>query len=126
MPGFAIDHVQLAIPAGGEEQGRGFFGGLLRLEEIEKPAHLRANGGCWFDLGDVQLHLGVEADFRPSRKAHLALRTDRLDELGNRLRAAGFDVREDQPVDGRARFFTHDPFGNRIEFLESRNTPETT
>jgi catechol 2,3-dioxygenase-like lactoylglutathione lyase family enzyme len=121
MPSFAVDHVQIAIPAGGEDLGRGFFGDLLGLEEIEKPASLQAGGGCWFDLGEVQLHLGIQADFRPSRKAHVALRAEKLDELRERLRGAGCEIRDDEPLDGRARFFTEDPFGNRIEFLESRN-----
>jgi len=118
MARFAIDHVQIAIPEGGEDLGRNFFGDLLELEEIPKPAGLQGRGGCWFDLGGAQLHLGVEADFRPARKAHVAFRTDRLDELRRRLGDAGYHVRDDQPVDGRARFFTDDPFGNRIEFVE--------
>jgi catechol 2,3-dioxygenase-like lactoylglutathione lyase family enzyme len=118
MPAFAIDHVQIAIPPGGEDAGRRFFADLLGLEEIPKPASLRAKGGCWFALGDVQLHLGVEADFRPARKSHVALVTDRLDELHERLSCAGYSIREDEPADGRARFFTDDPFGNRIEFVE--------
>lgn len=118
MPGLAIDHVQIAIPPGGEDSGRRFFGDLLGLGEIPKPAHLQAKGGCWFGLGDIQIHLGVEADFRPARKSHIALSTDGLQELRARLRGAGYPVRDDEPVDGRARFFTDDPFGNRIEFVE--------
>jgi len=118
MARFAIDHVQIAIPPGGEDLGRGFFGDLLGLEEIPKPAGLKSRGGCWFDLGDVQLHLGVEDDFRPARKSHVALRTDNLQALRGRLREAGCEIGDDKPVGGRARFFTHDPFGNRIEFLE--------
>ena len=118
MARFAIDHVQIAIPEGGEDLGRGFFGDLLGLEEIPKPAELRARGGCWFDLGGVQLHLGAEADFRPARKAHLGLRTHRLEDLRKRLRDAGYPVRDDRPLAGCARFFTDDPFGNRLEFVE--------
>jgi catechol 2,3-dioxygenase-like lactoylglutathione lyase family enzyme len=118
MPGFAIDHVQIAIPPRGEDLGRGFFGDLLGIEEIPKPAHMRARGGCWFDLGDVQIHLGVEAEFRPARKSHVALRTDRLEDLRERLGDAGYPIRDDEPIEGRARFFTDDPFGNRIEFVE--------
>ena len=118
MRRYAIDHVQIAIPAGGEESGRGFYGGLLGLEEIGKPPEMRGRGGCWFDLGGAQLHLGVDSDFRPARKAHVALRTDGLDDLRARLRDAGCDFREDSPVNGRARFFADDPFGNRIEFVE--------
>jgi hypothetical protein len=118
MARFAIDHVQIAIPEGGEALGRGFFGDLLGLEEIPKPPELQARGGCWFDLGGAQLHLGVDPDFRPARKAHVALRTDRLDELRRRLGDAGYPVRDDRPVEGLPRFFTDDPFGNRIEFVE--------
>ena len=125
MARFAIDHVQIAIPPGGEDLGRAFFGDLLGLKEIPKPAGLKSRGGCWFDLGDVQLHLGVEDDFRPARKSHVALRTDSLQELRGRLRGAGYDVRDGEPVDGRARFFTNDPFGNRIEFLEQAKCAAT-
>jgi catechol 2,3-dioxygenase-like lactoylglutathione lyase family enzyme len=120
MARFAIDHVQIAIPEGGEDRGRAFFGELLGLAEIPKPAAMRARGGAWFDLGGgAQIHLGVDADFRPARKAHVALRTGSLAELGAKLRGAGYEVHDDAPLDGRARFFTHDPFGNRIEFMES-------
>jgi catechol 2,3-dioxygenase-like lactoylglutathione lyase family enzyme len=125
MARFAIDHVQIAIPSGGEILGRRFFGDLLGLKEIPKPTRLRARGGCWFELGDAQLHLGVEDDFRPSGKAHVALRTENLHELRRRLEKAGYEIRDDEPVDGRARFFTHDPFGNRIEFLEQPKSPAT-
>jgi catechol 2,3-dioxygenase-like lactoylglutathione lyase family enzyme len=113
MPGFAIDHVQIAIPAGGEDLGRGFFGDLLGLEEIAKPPEMKGRGGCWFDLGGAQLHLGVDPDFRPARKAHVALQADNLDSLRERLRAAGHET-----LDEGGRFFTHDPFGNRLEFVE--------
>jgi hypothetical protein len=119
MPGFAIDHVQIAIPVGGEDLGRGFFGDLLGLEEIPKPAAMAARGGCWFEIGGgVQIHLGAEADFRAARKAHVGLQTSRLGDLRARLLDAGYETHDDVPIDGRARFFTHDPFGNRIEFLE--------
>jgi catechol 2,3-dioxygenase-like lactoylglutathione lyase family enzyme len=117
MAAFAIDHVQIAIPPGGEDLGRAFFGDVLGLDEIPKPPGLRARGGCWFRLGDVQVHLGVDEDFRPARKAHLALRTDRLEDLRARLIDAGYAARDDEPAGGRPRFFTQDPFGNRIEFL---------
>jgi hypothetical protein len=119
MSDFAIDHVQIAIPVGGEELGRGFFGDLLGLEEIPKPESMRGRGGCWFDLGDgIQLHLGAEAEFRPARKAHVALATPCLEAIRTRLSASGHETHDDVPIDGRARFFTFDPFGNRIEFLE--------
>ena len=119
MAAFAIDHVQIAIPPDGEAQGRRFFGELLELTELPKPADMAGRGGCWFALGAQQLHLGVESDFRAARKAHVALATDALDTTRERLRAAGFDTQDDGVIDGRRRFFTHDPFGNRIEFIEA-------
>jgi catechol 2,3-dioxygenase-like lactoylglutathione lyase family enzyme len=114
----AIDHVQIAMPVGGEAAARDFFGGLLGLAELRKPDELAARGGCWFAVNGLQLHLGVEVDFRPARKAHVALRTDALADLRLRLLAGGFEAQDDTPVDGHARFFTADPFGNRIEFIE--------
>lgn len=117
-PRFAIDHVQIAIPAGGEAEGRRFFGEILGLDELAKPARLEGRGGCWFDLGGGQLHLGVDPDFRPARKAHVAFRAVSLDEVRARLHGGGYETRDDDPVDGRGRFFTHDPFGNRLEFVE--------
>ena len=118
--GFAltIDHVQIAIPSGGEEEARTFFGDLLGLAELPKPADMAGRGGCWFSLGDRQLHLGVDANFRPAKKAHVALSTDTLDALRARVEAAGHATSDDSPVDGRYRFFTEDPFGNRIEFMD--------
>ena len=114
----AIDHVQIAIPTGGEERARAFFGKLLGLEELPKPADMVGRGGCWFSLGARQLHLGIERDFRPAKKAHVALSTDALDALRMRIEAAGHSTSDDSPVDGRYRFFTEDPFGNRIEFMD--------
>jgi predicted enzyme related to lactoylglutathione lyase len=113
-----FDHVQTAIPIGGEDVARSFYGTLLGLPEIPKPADMAGRGGCWFAIGDRQLHLGVEADFRPAKKAHIALATDALDTLRAAVEAAGYSTRDDSPVDGRHRFFTHDPFGNRIEFMD--------
>lgn len=115
----AIDHVQIGMPAGGEVQARAFFGTLLGLEELPKPADMAGRGGCWFAAGAHQIHLGVEADFRPAKKAHIALQTSNLVELRARLEAAGYATLDDVPVDGRSRFFSNDPFGNRIEFLEA-------
>lgn len=122
-PALAIDHVQIAIPAGGEAAARGFYGDLLGLTELPKPADMAARGGCWFALGDRQLHLGVEGDFRPARKAHVALATDALDALRARVEAHGHPTKDDSSVEGRYRFFTEDPFGNRIEFMD--RTPRT-
>ena len=113
-----IDHVQIAIPKGGETQGRAFFGGILYLIEIPKPLEMAARGGCWFAAGQHQIHLGIDDDFRAAKKAHLALITNELDELRARLVAAGYKTVNDSDVEGRMRFFTHDPFGNRIEFMD--------
>lgn len=118
MGDLALDHVQIAIPVGGEERARRFFGDLLGLDELPKPADMVERGGCWFALGSLQLHMGAEADFRPAKKAHVALASDDLDDLRQRLDAAGHTTEDDSPVDARYRFFTHDPFGNRIEFLD--------
>ena len=115
----AIDHVQIAMPAGGEAAARGFFGELLGLTEIPKPAEMANRGGCWFGVGDLQIHLGADADFHASKKAHVALRTPALAAVRARLADAGFVICEDTPVDGRSRFFTHDPFGNRVEFISA-------
>ena len=114
----AIDHVQIAMPVGGEPAARQFFGELLGLAELQKPADMASRGGCWFGVGNRQLHLGIEADFRPAKKAHVAIRTDDLSALRLRLANAGYEIRFDTPVDGRGRFFTADPFGNRIEFVD--------
>jgi catechol 2,3-dioxygenase-like lactoylglutathione lyase family enzyme len=118
MAGFVIDHVQIAIPPGGEDLGRDFFAGVLGLEEIAKPSAKRGRGGCWFDLGGAQLHLGVDRDFHPARKAHVALQTGSLDPLRARLRDCGYEIVDHGPDEGRAGFFSHDPFGNRLEFVE--------
>ena len=112
-----LDHVQLAIPAGGEGQARWFFGGLLGMTEVPKPANLSPSG-CWFTGGGAALHIGVDPDFRPAKKAHPALVVDDLAALRDRLAAEGCVIREDKPVEGYVRFFTEDPFGNRIELME--------
>ncbi|TKW74871.1 MAG: glyoxalase, partial [Staphylococcus hominis] len=117
MSGLGLDHVQMAIPAGGEAIARPFYGELLRLTELEKLAALAGRGGCWFTLGDRQLHLGVDPDFRLASKAHVAMVTGGLDALRTRLEAAGVTTRDDAPIDRRERFFADDPFGNRLEFL---------
>lgn len=114
----AIDHVQLAMPAGGESAAVGFYQGLLGIPEVAKPAHLAARGGCWFERGVLKVHLGVEADFRAARKAHPALVVRDLPALVSRLRDAGVAVRDDEPLEGYERVYVDDPFGNRIELLE--------
>jgi catechol 2,3-dioxygenase-like lactoylglutathione lyase family enzyme len=115
---FVIDHVQTAMPVGGEALARDFYGVLLGLTEIPKPVEMAGRGGCWFVVGMHQLHIGAEAEFRPAKKAHVALATDDVMTLRRALDAAGYATAADTPVDGRNRFFTHDPFGNRIEFME--------
>jgi catechol 2,3-dioxygenase-like lactoylglutathione lyase family enzyme len=113
-----IDHVQLAMPAGGEDDARAFYDGVLGLPEKQKPPHLAARGGCWFAADGVELHLGVEDGFRPARKAHPALLVDDLTALVRRLGEAGVEVVEDEPLPGYDRVYVADPFGNRLELLE--------
>jgi catechol 2,3-dioxygenase-like lactoylglutathione lyase family enzyme len=124
VPEVSLDHVQIAAPVGCEAAARRFFGELLGLPEIEKPEPLRARGGAWFALGDRQLHVGVEADFEPARKAHVGLRlgTTELDALAERLAAAGAPVTWDETLPGDRRFYSEDPWGNRIEFLASADS----
>lgn len=121
----ALHHVQLAMPEGGETKATDFYAKLLGLGTIEKPAHLAARGGCWFETGSVRIHLGVEPEFRPARKAHPALLVDDLMALVSRLEAAGYAVTEDQPLSGFDRRYVADPFGNRIELLQHRPDTET-
>lgn len=117
MPLTRIDHVQLAMPLGGEAAARGFYRDLLGMDEEAKPASLVARGGCWFRSGAVRVHLGVEEGFRPARKAHPALRVDGFEQLAATLRDAGCAVREDGDFEGAARIYVDDPFGNRIELI---------
>lgn len=112
----SIDHVQVAIPRGSEDPARAFYGDLLGLAEVPKPAELAGRGGAWFELGDVKVHLGVEDDFRPARKAHVAFRVDSVRQLAIDAAAAGYEVKDDDPIDGVDRIFVFDPFGNRLEF----------
>ena len=117
MPLIRIDHVQLAMPPGGEDAARGFYRDLLGMSEEAKPGELAARGGCWFRSGAVRLHLGVEADFRPARKAHPALRVSGFEALVEALLGAGCAVREDGAFEGSARVYVEDPFGNRLELI---------
>ncbi|HTP94679.1 MAG TPA: VOC family protein [Burkholderiales bacterium] len=120
MPIAAIDHVQLAMPAGREDEARAFYGGLLGIPEKAKPANLVKRGGAWFENGAVKVHLGVDAEFRAARRAHIALRVEDLRGLIERLRAAGVAVVTDEPLEGYDRVYVNDPFGNRIELMEPR------
>jgi catechol 2,3-dioxygenase-like lactoylglutathione lyase family enzyme len=113
----AIDHVQLAMPPGAEDRARAFYGGLLGMAELPKPAELAKRGGCWFASGAVQIHLGVESDFRPARKAHPALRCSDYKTLTARLRAVGVEVTDDANIPGVRRCHIFDPFGNRVELI---------
>ena len=113
-----LDHVQLAMPAGGEDDGRAFYAGLLGVTEVPKPDHLAARGGCWFTAGEAQIHLGVDPDFRPARKAHPALLVRGLSELTDRLRDAGVPVTDGDP----GQFYVDDPFGNRVELRQEGDT----
>ena len=113
-----LDHVQLAMPEGGEHQARLFYAGQLGLEEIAKPANLAARGGVWFELGQVKVHLGIEKDFLPARKAHPAFLVDDLEALAEKLAAGGVAIRQDEPLPGYKRCYISDPFGNRIELME--------
>jgi catechol 2,3-dioxygenase-like lactoylglutathione lyase family enzyme len=118
-----LDHVQLAAPHGCEAEARRFFGDLLGLEELEKPEPLRSRGGAWFALGDGgQIHVGVEDSFAPARKAHPAFRLspEELDELAARLESAGERVEWDNSLPGVRRFYTADPWGNRLELFATR------
>jgi catechol 2,3-dioxygenase-like lactoylglutathione lyase family enzyme len=115
-----IDHVQLAMPAGREADAIAFYEGLLGIPHVAKPPHLAVRGGCWFERGELKVHLGVEADFRPARKAHPALRVVDLPALLADLAAAGVRVVDDEPLEGHDRAYVDDPFGNRIELLEPR------
>lgn len=113
----AIHHVQVAMPVGGEAEARRFYGELLGLQEIEKPASLMSLGGVWFATGSIYLHLGVEEPFASAKKAHVAYQVDDLDAIADRLRTAGFKVNPDTRLPGYDRFYTEDPFGNRVEIL---------
>jgi catechol 2,3-dioxygenase-like lactoylglutathione lyase family enzyme len=113
-----IEHVQLAMPAGGEALAREFYHGALGIAEIPKPPHLAQRGGCWFESGDLKIHLGVETEFRPARKAHPALLVDDLPALRQRLSALGYALKDDEPLEGYRRIYVDDPFGNRIELME--------
>jgi catechol 2,3-dioxygenase-like lactoylglutathione lyase family enzyme len=121
-----IDHVQLAIPAGGEDRARSFYGGLLGLSEVAKPAALAGRGGCWFAAPGVSIHLGVEEPFVPARKAHVALLVDDLVALREALHGAGVEIRIDDAEIGVRRFHAFDPFGNRLEFVDARDGGFTT
>jgi catechol 2,3-dioxygenase-like lactoylglutathione lyase family enzyme len=115
-----IDHVQLAIPAGGEDAAREFYARLLGIPEVPKPAPLAKRGGAWFERGNLKVHLGVDPDFKPARKAHPGLLVRELAVLVRQLRSAGYDV-EEVRVDDQPRAYVDDPFGNRLELVEPKS-----
>jgi catechol 2,3-dioxygenase-like lactoylglutathione lyase family enzyme len=119
MPILSIDHVQIAMPPGQEDQARTFYISVLGFKEIPKPAELASRGGAWFQSGNVQLHLGVETDFRPAHKAHPALIVSDLDAMIVKVKEAGYETDTSQPpLEGYKRAHVFDPFGNRIELME--------
>jgi catechol 2,3-dioxygenase-like lactoylglutathione lyase family enzyme len=111
-------HVQLAMPLGGEAAAVAFYEGLLQIPQVDKPPNLAERGGCWFEKESTRIHLGVEVDFIPARKAHPALLVDDLAAMKRWLENAGVEIVVDQPLPGFERFYIHDPFGNRLELLE--------
>lgn len=112
-----LDHVQIAAPPGCEAEARRFYGGLLGLPEVPKPPGVRATGGVWFRCGGQELHIGIEDSFAPAGKAHpgLLVADGALDALAARLLAAGVEVRWDERIPERRRFYASDPWGNRLE-----------
>lgn len=118
-PAVQLHHVQVAIPPGGERLAREFWIELLGFAEIAKPPVLAARGGLWVRRDDVEIHLGIEDDFRPAAKAHPGVLVEDLDHIRRRLEAAGFETIADSLFPGHRRFYVNDPFGNRLEFLKS-------
>lgn len=114
----AIHHVLLAMPAGREAEARAFYQGLLGIPEVDKPANLATRGGCWFANGPITIHLGVEKDFRPARKAHPAFLVEDVRAMAGNLAAAGCVIAEDEPLAGYDKIYVYDPFGNRIELIQ--------
>ncbi len=115
----SLDHIQLAMPPGGEENARAFFQVALEMKEDQKPDPLAGRGGCWFRAGNVVVHIGVDADFIPQKKAHPAFCTPDVSALAHSLEEKGFPVTWDNALPDRKRFYTADPFGNRIEFIQT-------
>jgi catechol 2,3-dioxygenase-like lactoylglutathione lyase family enzyme len=114
-----LDHVQLAMPAGREAEAVAFYEGILGIAQVPKPDHLATRGGCWFEDGDLKVHLGVDPEFRPATKAHPAFIVDDVRAIAGAAAATGFAVKDDEPLDGYDRVYVTDPFGNRIELMQS-------
>lgn len=113
-----IDHIQVAAPAGSEAEAIGFYGGLLGMQQIDKPEPLKARGGVWFEFGSFQLHVGIEDPFVPAKKAHPAFKVSGYEEMQKQLKEKGAVLKVDDSIPGVERFFVFDPFGNRLEFLK--------
>jgi catechol 2,3-dioxygenase-like lactoylglutathione lyase family enzyme len=118
----SMDHVLLAMPPDKEAEARAFYRDLLGIPEVKKPDNLARRGGCWFERGPVKIHLGVEQDFRPARKAHPAFLVEDVRALKAKVAAAGYNVSEDEPLAGYERMYVYDPFGNRIELMQRLDT----
>lgn len=118
VPILDLDHVQLACPSGSEQQARHFYGGLLGLAELPKPEPLAGRGGCWFQVGTRELHLGVEEPFHPAQKAHPAFAVPDAQTMFHRLSEAGVPCAWDRSLPDVTRFYAEDPWGNRLEFVE--------
>jgi catechol 2,3-dioxygenase-like lactoylglutathione lyase family enzyme len=118
-----IDHVQLAAPPGCEASARKFYVEILGMTELTKPAPLQSRGGIWLQCGMHQVHIGVQVDFAPDTKAHPALRVLHMAALRRRLETHKIEIIEDDAIPGTQRFYVHDPFGNRVEFVEAQLLP---
>ena len=118
MTALGLHHVQVACPAGSEDALRSFYAGVLGLPEIAKPPSMRARGGCWFQVGPQELHLGVQEPFTPATKAHPCLLVDDLEAVAASVLAAGAEVRPSEDIEGVRRFHTDDPVGNRVEIQQ--------
>lgn len=112
-----IDHVQLAMPAEGEELARSFYGYALGLPETPKPPELAKRGGCWFESAHVKIHIGVDPTFQPATKAHPGLLVSDLHRILDRCRELGLKI-VDEPLEGYRRVYVNDPFGNRVELMQ--------
>lgn len=121
MATLRLHHVQLTAPLGSEGVARQFYSGVLGLPELPKPEDLAGRGGAWFQLENVELHVGVEANpDNTSKKRHWAFFVDDVAEIRQRLVAAGYSLEQAPEISGVTRFFTRDPFGNRLEFTDAR------
>jgi catechol 2,3-dioxygenase-like lactoylglutathione lyase family enzyme len=107
------------MPVGGEDSARGFYDGVLGIPEVSKPFPQNTRGGVWFETSEIRIHLGIEQEFRPARKAHPAILVSDLKSLSERIQAAGIAIKAGEPLEGYEHFYVNDPFDNRIEFLQA-------